>query len=151
MLGRCLHAVACAFALTASLAAGAGAQESPAQWMARIFDPASLGLTPFPGAVLNRKLSVDAIQLERGGNKRIAIFIIAPDQLAAAATHVEKQVGVAPQVTGANSPYETYTFDFTAGTAPAAKLAGLRVVISRSAFVDNKGQITMEYTPPAAK
>jgi hypothetical protein len=124
------------------------AQESPAQWMARIFDPASLGITQFPGAVLNRKLSVDAIVLERGGDKRIAIFIIPLDQLKAAASHFEKQFAVPAQVMGADSPFETYTFDFTSGDKVPPKLAGLRVVITRSQFVDNKGQITMEYLPP---
>ena len=131
-------------------AAVAAAQESPAQWIARIFDPASLGIAPFPGAVLNRKLSVDAIVLERGGDKRIAAFIIPQDQLKAAADHFAKQFGVAAQVTGADSQYETHTFDFTDGKGPA-KLAGLKVVVSRSQFVDNKGQITMEYQPPKAK
>ncbi len=144
MLARltCLSAFLCAFAC-----ATAGAQESPAQWLVRIFDPASLGITQFPGAALNRKLSVDAIVLERGGDKRIGIFIIPPDQVKAAADHFAKQFNVAPQVMGENSRFETYAFDFTdTGKAPP-KLAGLRVVISRSQFVDNKGQITMEYTP----
>ena len=125
----------------------AAAQESPAQWVARIFDPATLGIAPFPGATLNRKQSVDAIALEHGGDKRIAIFLMAPDQLKPAAEHFAKQFGVAAQITGANSPYETYTFDFTDAKAPA-KLKGLRVIISRAQFADNKGQITMEYQPP---
>jgi len=132
------------------VAATVAAQESPAQWIARIFDPASLGITQFPGAVLNRKLSVDAIVLERGGDKRIAAFIIPQDQLRAAADHFAKQFGVAAQVTGADTQYETHTFDFTDGKGPA-KLAGLKVIISRSQFVDNKGQITMEYQPPKGK
>ncbi|HEX7409123.1 MAG TPA: hypothetical protein VF515_15945 [Candidatus Binatia bacterium] len=132
-----------------SPAAVAVAQESPAQWLARIFDPATLRIAPFPGAALNRKLSVDAIQLERGGNKRIAIFIITPDQLKAAAEHFEKQFGVPPQVTGENSPFVTYTFDF-ASQGPA-QLKGLSVVITRSPFVDKKGQIVMEYLPPAGQ
>ncbi len=137
-----LSALLCVAACSA-----ASAQESPAQWLARIFDPASLGIAQFPGAELNRKLSVDAIVLERGGDKRIGIFIIPPDQVKAAADHFAKQFGAAPQVMGENSRFETYTFEFNdAGKAPP-KLAGLRVVISRSQFVDNKGQITMEYTP----
>ena len=78
------------------VAATAAAQESPAQWIARIFDPATLGITPFPGAELNRKQSVDAIVLERGGDKRIAIFIMPLDQLKAAADHFAKQFGVQP-------------------------------------------------------
>lgn len=138
-------------ALAMVTAAAAGAQDSPAQWIARIFDPATLGITQFAGATLNRKLSVDAIVLERGGDKRIAAFMIAPDQLKAAADHFAKQFGVPPQVTGADSPFETYTFDFAAGVKAPPKLAGLRVVISKSQFVDNKGQITMEYSPPKGK
>ena len=100
-----------------AVAATAAAQESPAQWIARIFDPATLGITPFPGAELNRKQSVDAIVLERGGDKRIAIFIMPLDQLKAAADHFAKQFGVQPTVTGENSPYVAYTFDFTDANA----------------------------------
>jgi hypothetical protein len=124
------------------------AQEGPAQWLARIFDPASLGITVPQNAALNKKLSVDAIVLERGGTKRIAIYTIPPDQLKPAAEHFTKSFGGSPQVTGADSPYETYTFDFTGDGTAAPKLHGLRVLVSRSQFVDNKGQITMEYSPP---
>jgi hypothetical protein len=138
-----LSVVACLVALAAPTAA----QESPAQWLARIFDPATLGITQFPGATLNRKLSTDAIALERGGDKRIALFLIPPDQVKAAADHFAKQFGVAPQVTGEGSRFATYAFDFTGVKAPP-KLAGLRMFITRAQFVDNKGQITMEYTPP---
>jgi len=123
------------------------AQESPAQWVARIFDPATLGIAPFPGATLNRKFSVDAIALEHGGDKRIAIYLMAPDQLKPAAEHFAKQFGVQPQVTGVDSQFETFTFDFTDAKAPP-KFKGLRVMISRAQFADNKGQVTMEYQPP---
>ncbi len=145
-LSRALPVVCCWWAL--ALGGAAAAQESPAQWLARIFDPASLGITQFPGATLNRKLSVDAIVLERGGDKRIAIFVIPLDQLKAAADHFRKQFDVPPQVMGADSPFETYTFVFSSGDKAPPKLAGLRVLITRSQFVDNKGQITMEYSPP---
>ena len=124
-------------------------QESPAQWLARIFDPGELGVTQFPGATLNRKLSVDAIQLERGGNKRIGIYLIPPDQLDKASDFFAKQFGVAPQVTGENTQYLAYTFDFTSGDKGPAKVKGSKLTITRSQFVDNKGQITMEYQPPA--
>jgi len=140
-----LMIISAVWVATVSLAA---AQESPAQWLARVFDPASLGIAQFPAATLNKKLSVDAIVLERGGDKRIGIFMIAPDQLKAASDHFAKQFAVAAQVTGEDSQYVTYTFDFT--SQGPAKLHGLRVVISRSQFVDNKGQITMEYSPPKA-
>jgi hypothetical protein len=123
--------------------------------MARIFDPATLGITQFPGADLNRKQSVDAIILERGGDKRIAIFIMPLDQVKPAADHFAKQFAVQPTVTGADSSFVAYTFDFTdAGKMPGAaapKLAGLRVVVSRAQFVDGKGQITMDYLPPKPK
>jgi hypothetical protein len=142
-----LRRVALALSVLAMSAHLAVAQESPAQWIARIFDPATLGITPFPGSTLNRKFSVDAIALEHGGDKRIAIYLMEPDQLKAAADHFAKQLGVSPQVTGANSPFETYTFDFTDAKAPA-KLKGLRVVISRAQFADKRGQVTMEYQPP---
>ena len=142
-----LRRVAYALTLFVMSTALAVAQESPAQWVARIFDPATLGITPFPGSTLNRKFSVDAIALEHGGDKRIAIYLMAPDQLKAAAEHFAKQFGVTAQVTGADSAYETFTFDFSDPKAPP-KLKGLRVVISRAQFADNKGQVTMEYQPP---
>jgi hypothetical protein len=140
--------------ITVALCLGATAalaQESPAQWIARIFDPAALGITQFPGATLNKKQSVDAIVLERGGDKRIAVFLIPPDQAKAAAEHFAKQFGVPAEVTGADSRFETYTFDFTGASTAPAKFAGLRVRISRAEFADNKAQITMEYSPPKGK
>lgn len=141
----------CALALSLFLAPTAvlAQQESPAQWLARIFDPSELGIQQFSEATLNRKLSVDAIQLERGGNKRIGIFLIPPDKLARAAEFFQKQFEIPPQVTGENSQYVTYTYDFTAGDKGPAKLKGLKVTITRSPFADNKGQITMEYLPAA--
>jgi hypothetical protein len=142
-----LRRVAFAVTLLVMSTSLAAAQESPAQWVARIFDPATLGITPFPGATLNRKFSVDAIALEHGGDKRIAIYLMAPDQLKAAADHFSKQLGEQPKVTGADSQFETFTFDFTDAKA-LAKFKGLRVVITRAQFADNKGQVTMEYQPP---
>jgi hypothetical protein len=140
-----------AIAIALCLSTAAIAQESPAQWIARIFDPASLGITQFPGAALNKKQSVDAIVLERGGDKRIAVFLIPPDQPKAAAEHFAKQFGVSAQVTGADTQFETYTFDFTGDGKAPPKFAGLRVRISRAEFADNKAQIVMEYSPPKAQ
>ncbi len=124
-------------------------QESPAQWLARIFDPSTLGIKPYPDATLNRKLSVDAIQLEHGGSKRIGIYMVPPDGLERASGFFEKQFGVPPQVTGEKSQWVTYTYDFTSGDKKPGKLKGLKVTISRSPYLDNKGQIVMEYSPPA--
>jgi len=136
-------------ALTLFAGAAVAQQESPAQWLARIFDPSTLGIKPYPGATLNRKLSTDAIQLERGGTKRINISLTAPDELDRASEFFQKQFGVPPRVTGEKSQWVTYTYDFTSGDNGPGKFKGLRVTISRSPFVDNKGQITMEYSPPA--
>ena len=53
------------------LAAPLRAVEGPQAWLARIFDPATLQLKMFPGAQLNRKLSVfeprDAADLDSRG------------------------------------------------------------------------------------
>ncbi|MBI4516172.1 MAG: hypothetical protein HY699_10210 [Deltaproteobacteria bacterium] len=123
-------------------------QEGPAAWLARIFDPASLKLEAFAGAQLNRKLSTDAIALERGGTKQIAIYTLPLDQVKAAAEHFGKQLGTKAQIMAEGSPFETHVYDLTGASAPA-RFKGLRLVISRSQFVDNKGQITLEYTPAA--
>jgi hypothetical protein len=143
------------YALTLSLslaltlfASAALAQESPAGWLARIFDPSKLGVQQYPGAALNRKLSVDTIHLEHGGTKQISISLTAPDELGRASAFFQKQFGVPPQVTGENTQYLTYTYDFTSGDKGPGKLKGLKVIIQRCPYVDNKGQIVMEYTPP---
>ena len=137
------------YTLTLLAAPAVAQQESPAQWLARIFDPSTLGIQPYPDATLNRKLSVDAIQLEHGGNKRIGIYMVPPDGLERASEFFEKQFGVPPQVTGEKSQWVTYTYDFTSGDKTPGKLKGLKVTISRSPYLDNKGQIVMEYSPPA--
>jgi hypothetical protein len=104
MIVRASRVFGLAICLLLLASAASSAQGSPAQWMARIFDPASLGITQFPGAVLNRKLSVDAIVLERGGDKRIGMFIIPLDQLKAAADHFATQFGIPAQVTARSWP-----------------------------------------------
>jgi hypothetical protein len=144
-----LYALRPALFYTLALLASAAVaqQESPAQWLARIFDPSALGVQQYPGATLNRKLSVDAIQLEHGGAKRISISLIAPDELERASQFFEKQFGVPPRVAGEKSQWVAYTYDFTSGDKAPSKLKGLKVTITHSPFVDNKGQITMEYSP----
>ncbi|HUI27761.1 MAG TPA: hypothetical protein VL403_16885 [Candidatus Kryptonia bacterium] len=148
MTGRELIRGSIAVVVFVSLATCAHAQEGPAQWLARIFDPATLKIEPFPGGLLNRKLSTDAIALERGGTKQIAIYTIPLDQVKAAADHFAKQLGASAQVMAAGSPFETHVFDFTGKDAPA-RFKGLRVQVSRSTFIDNKGEIKLEYQPPA--
>ncbi|HVM96105.1 MAG TPA: hypothetical protein VMT89_06935 [Candidatus Acidoferrales bacterium] len=135
-------------ALTLGLVRTTTAQESPADWIKRIFDPTTLGIQQFPNAELSRKLSVDAIILERGGPKRIGVWIIPLDQMRPAAAHFAKQFGTSAQVNGADSAFESHVFDFTSDPKAPAKYKGLKVVITHSPYVDGKGQITMEYTPP---
>ncbi|MBI3782031.1 MAG: hypothetical protein HY270_01380 [Deltaproteobacteria bacterium] len=135
--------------LIALLARVTLAQGSPAEWIKRIFDPATLGIQQFPGAELNRKLSVDAIILERGGPKRIGIWIMPLDQMRPAAAHFAKQLGAPAQVNGADSAFESHVFDFTSDPKAPQKFKGLKVVVTHSPYVDGKGQITMEYTPPS--
>jgi len=137
-----------ALALSLFASSALAQEESPAGWLARILDPSTLGVQQYPGAELNRKLSVDAIHLERGGNKRISISLMAPDEIERASKFYEKQFGVPPQVIGEKTQSPTYIYDFTSGDKGPAKLKGLRVSITRSPYVDNKGQITMEYWPP---
>lgn len=142
------YALTLSLALTPFASTALAQQESPAGWLARIFDPSTLGVQQYPGATLNRKLSVDAIHLEHGGSKLIAISLTAPDELGRASAFFQKQFGVPPQVTGENTQYLTYTYDFTSGDKGPGKLKGLKVIIQRSPYVDNKGQIIMEYSPP---
>jgi len=142
------YALTLSLALTLFASSALAQQESPAGWLARIFDPSTLGVQQYPGATLNRKLSVDAIHLEHGGSKQIAISLTAPDELERASAFFQKQFGVPPQVTGENTQYLTYTYDFTSGDNGPGKLKGLKVIIQRSPYVDNKGQIIMEYSPP---
>jgi hypothetical protein len=142
------YALTLSLALTLFASTALAQQESPAGWLARIFDPSTLGVQQYPGATLNRKLSVDTIHLEHGGSKQISISLTAPDELERASAFFQKQFGVPPQVTGENTQYLTYTYDFTSGDKGPGKLKGLKVIIQRSPYVDNKGQIVMEYSPP---
>ena len=48
-----------------------------------------------------------------------------------------------PAVTGSGQ-FEIHRFDITTG-----KAKGLTIMLTRSQFVDDKLQITMEYLPPA--
>jgi hypothetical protein len=66
----------------------------------------------------------------------------------AAAEHFSQQLGITAQVMAAGSPFETHLFDCTGKEAPA-RYKGLRVQVSRSQFVDGKGEIKLDYQPPA--
>lgn len=121
------------------LAATAAAAQGPQDWIKRILDPAKIGVTMPAGAVMNRKLTVDYLS-KTDPPKEMAIYMMPLDQLAAASAHFEKTLGVKPEVSGSDL-FEIHRF-----TVPAK---GLVITCTRSQFVDNKLQITMEYTPPA--
>jgi len=133
------------FIILSTIASLALAQ-SPADWIKRILDPKTIGVTPPPGAKLNRKLSVDYLT-KADPPKKIAIYMTPLDQLKAASEHFEKTLKVKPKVTGADSEFELHKFVLEGEGDYPKEAEGLTITISRSQWVDNKTQITMEYLP----
>ena len=129
-----------------SLLAGSALAQSPADWIKRILDPKTIGVTPPPGATLNRKLSVDYLSKE-DPPKKMAIYMAPLDQMQAVSAHFEKTLKVKPTVTGAGSEFEIQRFVLEGGGDYPKESEGLTITISRSQWVDNKLQITMEYVP----
>jgi len=129
------------------LASSAVAQETPQDWIKRILDPTTIGVTPFPGSELNRKITVDTIRLD-DPRKRIAVYMAPLDQLGAAADYFTKTLRVEPVTTGKNSPFERHVFRLAGEGKYPKQAEGLTILILRSPFVDNRTQITMEYLPP---
>lgn len=123
-------------ALALLLAAAVHAQ-SPADWIKRILDPATIGLTPPPGATLNRKLTVDYLSKE-DPPAEMAIYMLPLDQLQAASDHFKQQLGVPPESTGSGE-FAMHRF-----AVPAKHLV---IMLARSQFVDDKLQITITYNP----
>ena len=115
--------------------------QGPQDWMKRILDPATIGLTVPEGATLNRKLTVDYLSKEDPPTQ-MAIYMMPLDQLPAASAHFEKALGVKPDKSGSGL-FEIHRF--------AVPAKGLTIMLTRSQFVDNKLQITIEYLPPAGK
>jgi hypothetical protein len=129
------------------LAGAAVAQETPQDWIKRILDPTTIGVTPFPGSQLNRKITVDTIRTD-DPRKRIAVYMAPLDQLTAAAEHFTKTLGVKPTTTAEGSPFERHLFQLRGEGDYPKQAEGLTIVILRSPFVDNSAQITMDYLPP---
>jgi hypothetical protein len=127
--------------LVLSLATTPAHAQGPQEWIKRILDPSKIGVTPPPGAVMNRKLTVDYLS-KADPPKQIAIYMMPLDRLPAASDHFTAVLKVDPTITGSGE-YEIRRFAVDAGQAK-----GLSITISRSQFVDNKIQITMEYMPP---
>ena len=122
------------------LLAGTALAQGPQDWIKRIFDPAKVGVTLPPGATMNRKLTVDYLS-KSDPPKEIAIYMMPLDQLKAASDHLKGVLHIDPTVTGSGE-FEIHRFEVNSGQAK-----GLLITLTRSQFVDNKVQITMEYTP----
>jgi hypothetical protein len=114
--------------------------QGPQDWIKRILDPAKIGVIPPPGAAINRKLTVDYLS-KTDPPKEMAIYMMPLDQLKAASDHFKSTLGVDPKVTGSGK-FEIHRFEVTSGSAK-----GLTITLTRSQFVDDKVQITMEYMP----
>jgi hypothetical protein len=127
-------------------ATGVHAEGSPQDWMKRILDPAKIGVEPFPGSTLNRKLTVDYLS-KADPPKEIAVYMAPLDQIEAAAAYFEKTLKVKPVVSGAGSEFALYRFMLSGGTGYPKEAEGLLVTISRSQWVDNRIQINLEYMP----
>lgn len=115
--------------------------QGPQEWIKRILDPPKIGVTMPPGAVANRKLTVDYLS-KADPPKQIAIYMMPLDQMNAASDHFKNTLHVEPAVTGGGE-FEIRRFEVTTGPAK-----GLTITLTRSQFVTNKLQITMEYMPP---
>jgi hypothetical protein len=115
--------------------------QGPQEWIKRILDPAKIGAAPPAAATLNRKLTVDYLS-KADPPKEIAIYMMPLDQLQAASDHFKSTLHADPTVTGSGA-FEIRRFELTSGPPK-----GLTITLTRSQFVDNKLQITMEYLPP---
>ena len=69
------------------------------------------------------------------------------DQLTAVSEHFQNTLKVKPDVSGAGSEFEMHRFLLQGGGDYPKQAEGLTITISRSQWVDNKAQITLEYLP----
>jgi hypothetical protein len=123
------------------LVVGSAAAQGPQEWIKRIFDPAKVGVTVPADATMNRKLTVDYLS-KSDPPKEIAIYMMPLNKLKSASDHFKTVLHADPAVTGSGQ-FEIHRFDVTSG-----KAKGLSIMLTRSQFVDDKLQITMEYLPP---
>jgi len=135
-------------ALWLAIAVPVAAEESTKDWLKRILDPVPLGVTPFPGSMVNKKITVDTIRYETNPEKRIVVYMIPVAQIAAAAAHFEKTLGTEPQKDTDAKNFERYLFTVTGEGGQPPKAKGLTVTIFRSPWVDDMAQIQMELVPP---
>jgi hypothetical protein len=130
------------------LAGTAAAQRvgSLAEWKQRVLDPATIGLELYPGSVFNMKFTIDQIRLDEGTAK-MAVYLIPPDDLEAAAQFFAKQLGTSVEVVdrGSLGPLRVVS-----AKKDDAKHAGLTVHVEASEWATGKGQIWLRQEAPAA-
>jgi hypothetical protein len=121
------------------------AQDTMKDWLARILDPATVGLTAPEGATLNRKISVDTIHYDRDHpTKKIAVYMMPVDKMAAATTHFATALGIPAQSGTDSKGIEKHFFDCNGAAKCPAKAKGLTIAIGRSPWVDGMAQIQLE-------
>ena len=127
------------------------ADESVADWLKKILDPATIGVAPFPGATLNRKLTVDTIRYDRDAPaaKRTAVYVLPLAQIDDAVHHFTQQLGMQPLGDTDAHGAKRYLFVVTGADHQPAMAKGLRVSLMRSPWVDGMAQIEMVYLPPS--
>lgn len=98
--GGLLRGGALVVLLLLGLSVPGGAEEGPREWLARILDPASLGVAPPPEATLNRKLSVDTIRYDDDPAKRIAVYTVPLARMPAVVESLRQALHVEPTSAG---------------------------------------------------
>ena len=141
--GSLLATLAAASLLAAASAATA---QSPAEWIKRILDPVTIGVTPPPGTTLNRKLTVDYLG-KLDPPAKMAVYMAPLDQLQAVSKHFQDTLKVKPAITGAGGEFETHRFELTGEGDYPKQAEGLTIMITKSPWVDGKLQITLQFTP----
>ena len=138
-----------AVGLVLLLLGSAAAQETTADWKKRILDPKTIGITPFPGSTLNKKITVDTIRYDKA-NKRIAVYMVPLDKQKEVMGYFTKTLGVEPVKGPPDAKgYDRFLFSLTGDGKYPPQAKGLTVIIMRSPWVDGTAQIQMEYPPPA--
>lgn len=123
----------------------AHAQETTKDWIARILDITTVGLTAPEGATLNRKISVDTIRYEKDHpEKKIAVYMMPLDKIGEARRHFAAGLGVDGQTGTDSKGFEKSFFDCTGAAKCPAKAKGLTITLSRSPWVDGMTQIQLE-------
>jgi hypothetical protein len=149
-MSRTVPAAALLLVALAATPVPTGAAESTADWLKRILDPSTLGVTPFPGSTLNRKITVDTIRYDRSAPpaKRTAVYLVPVAEIDAAARYFTKALGTAPRSDTDAQGHRRHVFVVGGKDGEPPKARGLQVAVFRSPWVDGMAQIQMEYLPP---